>query len=260
MKLIRFFTEIYDYREVVKQLVWQYISVRYKRTYLGFVWTLINPLLNLIVITVVFSMLLRFDVANYAVYLITGLIPWMFFLSGISQAGDTLIDHESIIKKIYIPRHVFPVSRLIGVFIDSLLSSLALMLIILVLGVWPTFAILFLPVSFVLLFAFVAGVALLQSVLVVYLRDMKHVVPIVLQTWFYVTPVIYPLKMIPEQYQSLFKLNPLVYFLELFRGPLYDGVLPGTNTIVLASVMAASSLVVGVLVFRAYSDDIVFRL
>jgi len=151
MTLFRFFKDIYDFRVVVSQLVWQYISIRYKRTYVGFVWTLINPLLNMIVIAAVFSLLLRFDIKNYAVYLITGLIPWIFFLSSLSQTGESLVENESIIKKIYIPRHVFPSARLLGVLIDTVLSMFVMILIIMALGVWPTAAVLFIPVSLLLL-------------------------------------------------------------------------------------------------------------
>lgn len=252
--------ELIQYKSVISQLVEQVISSRYKRTFLGFLWTLISPLLTMTVTAVVFSLIMRFDLRDFAIYLFSGLVPWTFVANGINQGGPSLINNEGIIKKVYLPRHIFPVSVIIAVFIDIVFSTIALFVIALVLGAKITPALLFVPIAFLILFLFILGLTLIQSILTVYFRDAQHFTPILLQVWFYATPILYPLSYIPNEYQFYFKLNPMYHFIEMFRGPIYEGGLPSTVTIVICLTISVITLILGSYVFRLRSSDLVFRL
>ena len=255
-----YFRDLIEYRDVVGQLVKQYLTMRYKRTFLGFLWTLVTPLLTMTVMAMVFSQLMRFGVEDFAVYLFSGLVPWWVFANGVMNSGNALLSNEAIIKKIYIPKQVFPTASLMGVVVDSVFSTAALFIIMLFLGVVPTAALSILPLSFFLLVIFVYGIVLLQSILVVYFRDMAHVVPILIQTLFYLTPILYPLSVIPEQYAYLMDLNPMYHFVELFHKPIYDGEFPGGATIVAAAILAFGSLFIGMSIFNSFSDKVIFRM
>ena len=260
MVRVTYFRDLLEYRDVVSQLVKQYLTMRYKRTFLGFLWTLVTPLLTMTVMAMVFSQLMRFGVEDFAIYLFSGLVPWWVFANGVMNSGGALLNNEAISKKIYIPKQIFPTASLVGVVVDSIFSTAALFIIALFLGIVPTVALSILPLSFFLLVIFVYGIVLLQSILVVYFRDMAHVVPILIQTLFYLTPILYPLSLIPEQYTYLMDLNPMYHFVELFHKPIYDGEFPDGGTIVVAAVLAFGSLFIGIGIFDSFSDKVIFRM
>lgn len=258
--LPRFLAELLPFRFVLWQLVVQHLTLKYRRTALGFVWTLVNPLLNMAVTAVVFSMIMKFPLKGFALFLFAGMIPWLFVNSCVTQAGMAVIQNEGLIKKVYIPRHLFPVSVTTALLIETLLSAAALFLLAIPLGAKFAPALLFLPVAFALLYVFCLGLSLLFSVLFVYFRDMQQITGVLMQAIYYLTPIIYPISVVPPRYTWMLRYNPLTYFIDLFRDPIYGGVLPHATTILTATGIALAVFATGWRIFSTRANDLVFRL
>jgi ABC-type polysaccharide/polyol phosphate export permease len=255
-----FTSRLWEFRLVFANLVSQHVTLKYRRTALGFLWTLVNPLLTMIITSIIFSLMMRMSLQSFAVFLFAGLIPWTLFSGCLLQGGNAILENEALIKKIYIPRQIFVLARCTGLFIDAFLSFCCLFAIALVIGAPVTGALVVVPFAFLLVFVFALGLALCMSVISVYLRDTAQIVGIVLQAGYYLTPIIYPLRIVPEKYHSLFTLNPMYYFVEMFRKPIYEGVLPDAHTVTVAVLCAAASLLLGAQVFQKYDRDVIFRL
>lgn len=255
-----FLIELYESRNVLWQLVAQQLILRYRRTALGYLWTLINPLLMMSVMAVVFSALFRADLKTFAVFLFAGMIPWNFFNSVVTQSSASFINNEGLIKKIYLPKAIFPVSIAFALMIDSALSFLALFAIIIALGGSLTWSALSIPVAFFLLFFFSLGIGMIVSVATVFFRDLQHVLLIVMQGLFFLTPVLYKHEALTGKIGWLVGLNPVVPFIELFRAPLYRGVLPDSNVVLQAAGISVAALVVGLSIFLSQEKKLVFRL
>lgn len=257
---IPFFKSLWEFRLVFSQLVRQYVSLRYRRTALGFLWTLVNPLLTMAVTSVVFSLMMRFPLQGFAVFLFSGLIPWTLFSTCMLQGGQTLIENEALIKKIYVPRQTLVMARCTSLLIDAMLSFASLFLIALVIGAHFTSALMVLPLAFLLTFVFACGMALITSVASVFLRDTQQILAIVMQAGYYLTPIIYPVSIVPERFRWLFQINPMHYFVELFRYPIYEGIFPPMQTLLVSMALAAASALVGLFVFTRYDREVIFRL
>lgn len=252
--------ELQSNRAVLQQLIRQQLILRYRRTTLGYLWTLINPLLMMSVTAVVFSTLFKMDLKTYAVFLFAGMIPWNCFASIVTQSGGSFINNEGLINKIYLPKLIFPLSVSIGILIDSMLSFIALFLIILIIGGQISWALLFIPFAYLLLFIFSLGIALVTSIATVFFRDLQHVILIAMQAWFFLTPVMYKNESLTGQIAWLVSFNPVVPFVELFRAPLYSAGLPSVNAIIYSMVFAMASFVIGFSFFLFQEKKIIFRL
>ncbi len=248
------------YSYLIQQLVVQQLTMKYRRTVFGFLWSLLNPLLTMSVSAFVFSMVTRIPLENFVIFIFSGLIPWGLFSSLFINGGSSLLASEGLIKKIYIPRYIFPLSNALAICFDSFLSFICLFIIIIVFGQKLSFAILFLPISFILLIVFSFGLCLIANILFVYFRDLQQIFTILLQVGYYATPILYPLSMIPEKYHWIFELNPMTHFLQLFRAPLYDGAVPSLSVIFACGFMAVISLAAGLFTFNKYKRHVVFRM
>ena len=252
--------EIREYRDVLTQLVRQFLTLRYRRTLLGYLWTLVNPLLMMSVTAVVFATLFKLDLATYAVFLFAGMVPWNFFSMSATQSCTSYIQNEGLIKKIYLPKIIFPLSLCLGMLIDSLLSMAALFLVVVPLGGKVSPALLFIPVAYLLLFAFALGVALILSVMTVFFRDLQYVISVLMQAWFFLTPVMYRHDALAGRVAEAVALNPMVYYIELFRAPLVHGQFPSVQAMSISLGVSVVSLLVGLWVLMAQEKKIVFRL
>jgi ABC-type polysaccharide/polyol phosphate export permease len=259
-KVYLYLVEFYHSRSVLYQLVAQQLTLRYRRTVLGYLWTLINPLLMMSVIAIVFSSLFKTDLRSFAVFLFAGMVPWIFFNSVVAQSCSAYINNEGLIKKIYLPKMIFPVSIALSNLIDSVLSFIALFLIILILGGRFSMSILFLPISFLLLFCFCLGIGLILSIATVFFRDLQHVVLIALQGVFFLTPIFYKNDVLGGKLAWLVAINPVTPFIDLFRLPLVDGMFPNGEIIFNAFFIAICSMILGLFVFVRFSKKIIFRL
>ena len=255
-----FFGELYGSRNVLSQLVSQQLVLRYRRTALGYLWTLINPLLMMSVMALVFATLFKADLKTFTVFLFAGMIPWNFFSSVVTQSGTSFINNEGLIKKIYLPKIIFPLSIASALLIDSALSFLALFAIIIIIGGSLSWAVLFIPFAYLMLFFFALGIGLIMSVATVFFRDLQHVILIAMQGLFFLTPIIYKQDALAGEVAWLVGLNPFVPFIELFRAPIYLANLPSPSVILQAALLSLSAMVIGLLVFLRQEKKIVFRL
>lgn len=252
--------ELYEFRNVLQQLVRQQLILRYRRTVFGYLWTLFNPLLMMSVTAIVFSTIFKMDLKTYAVFLFAGMIPFTFFSTSVTQSGQSLIGNEGLIKKIYIPKLLFPIGISLALLIDSMLTAAALFIIILAIGGKLTFALLFIPIAYILLFLFSFGVALVLSISTVYFRDLQHVVGILMQALLFLTPVFYKPESLEGKVAWVIILNPLSQFVELFRAPIYLGIFPATAVVLQTTIFAILSLIVGLWFFRRHEHRVTFRL
>ena len=252
--------ELWRYRDLLRMLVSNSIKTRYKRSALGVVWTVLNPLLNTLVLTIAFSQLLRFNVKNYAVYLLTGLLVWNFFSQTTTQAMNMLVWGSSLIKRIYIPRTIFAISVLGNGLVNFSLSLIPLALIMLVMGQNFSWTLLLIPFALFLLALFTLGVTLVISTLAVFFVDVIDMYGILLSVWFYITPIIYPIEIVPAKFAFFLRLNPMYYMVNIFRSLIFDGVLPPPEFWMISTVLALSTLLLGWWVFTKKSDEFAYRI
>lgn len=255
-----FLSELSDSRNVLFQFVYQHLILRYRRTFLGYLWTLINPLLMMTVMALVFSSLFNADLKSFAAFLFAGMIPWNFFNAVVTQSGAAFINNEGLIKKIYIPKVIFPMSIAFSLLIDSVLSFVFLFIILLLLGETLSWATLFLPAAFLLLFFFAFGIGLMMSIATVFFRDLQYVILILMQGLFFLTPVLYKQDAILGKLGWLININPVVPFIELFRAPLLQASLPTPAFIFQSIVITCTAMMSGLFFFLRFEKKIVFRL
>jgi len=256
--MISLFRDAYRYRELIWALSLKELKIRYKRSVLGFMWALLNPALLMVVLTLVFSTIMRFNLPHYAIFLLSVLLPWTFFSQSLSYAVETIVTNGDLIKKVAVPKLVFPMAALVSNLINLLLSLIPLLALVLVMRhplYWTWF---YLPVPLLALAIFTLGMTFFFAVANVFYRDVAHILQIVLSAWFYLTPIIYPLDAIPAKYHWFFKLNPIIYVINGFRLSVYYGLLPQLQSIVASFVCAFISLFIGYSLFRKYQDSFVF--
>lgn len=256
--MIELFSEMYRYRQLIWALALKELKIRYKRSVLGFLWALLNPLLLLVVLSVVFSTIMATNVPHYAVFLLVALLPWTFFSQSLSYAAESVVGNGDLIKKVRVSKLVFPVAAVVSNMINFLLSLIPLVLIVIAVGQPFYWTWIYLPVPLVALTIFTLGATFLFAAANVYYRDVAHILQVLLNILFYVTPILYSIDLIPAQYRWLLKLNPLQYFLNGFRLSVYYGQLPQLTSIVACFVCAFVMLAIGYWVFQKYQDEFVF--
>jgi ABC-type polysaccharide/polyol phosphate export permease len=255
--MVDLFRDTYRYRELIWALALKELKIRYKRSVLGFLWALLNPLLQMIVLALVFSTVMRIPIPHYAVFLISVLMPWTFFSQSLSYAADCIVGNADLIKKVRIPKLVFPVAALTSNMINFLLSLISLVFIVLVVRHPFYLTWLYLPVPLLALTLFTLGATFFFAALNVYYRDVSHILQILLQIWMYATPIIYPIEIFGK-YQWILKLNPIIYALNGFRMGVYAGKLPSWSSIMASFVCGIVALVIGYTIFRKTQEQFVY--
>jgi ABC-2 type transport system permease protein len=243
--------ELYAYRQMIFSLVKKDLRGRYKGSVLGFLWTFINPLFQLIVYTIVFSKILRNDIPRYYLYLFVALIPWIFFSSSITVGAASIISQKDLVKKIYFPRMVIPISYVTSCFVNMLLCFIVIFAVIIVTGAGINFvAVLTLPVIMIVEYIFALGMAMIASAVTVYFRDLEHILGIIAMAWMYLTPVVYSKKIVPDRYLPLFNLNPMTHIIDCYRTVLYEKQVPDLTALLWAAGLGVFFLVFGAFVFN----------
>jgi len=254
--------EIFRYRELLVQFTRRDILTRYKRSVLGVAWTMLNPLGTMLILTFVFSRAFS-QGPRYAVYILSGLLAWLFFSQSTNAAMVHLVWGEGLLKRIYLPRTVFTLSAVGVGLVNLTLSLVPLVLVMLLTGVPLRWSLLFLPVPILFLALFALGMGLLVSTLAAFFADVAEMYPILVLAWMYLTPVIYPKEYL-MQFSTwgvwLARLNPMYHLIDLFRLPVYEGVLPGLSQILLSGGIALGTAVIGWLVFTGKADELAYRL
>ena len=247
-------------RDLVWALVVRGLKVRYRRSTLGFVWTMLQPLLTMVVLTTVFSHAFRFDLPAYPVYALSGLLFWNFFSQAITSSMYSLRGNANLLSKVPVPKAVFPVATLLAGLVNLLLALVPLAVILLVTGHPIRPAIAFVPVSILVAAVFTLGFGLMLSPLAAFFQDLMELVSVVLMMVMYLTPIFYPPAIVPEHYRAWLRWNPVSVVMEVFRDPIYRGELPSASSFGAACLLAGLSLVLGVLAFRRASKRIAFYL
>jgi len=251
-------TSLWKYRGLVHELVIRDIKVRYKRSVLGILWTMLAPLLNMIALTLVFSAILKTAISNYPVYFMVGQIFWTFFSQTTVSAASQTQASNDLAKRMFVPRSVFVAAAVGGGLVNLFLSLVPLVLIIVVTGFPFHSAWVFLPVPIFILTLFTAGISLLLFTLCSRFADVREMYGVLVQTWFFLTPIVYEPSIVPARYRVWLSLNPMYHLIQVFRKPIYDGVLPSTELIVVSLTFSVVVLVTGWVYFCHRADKMAY--
>lgn len=256
--MVQLLSEINHNRELIWALAMKELRVRYKRSVLGFIWALLNPLMMMVILTLVFSRILRFPIPHYEIFLISALLPWTFFSQSMGYSMESIVSNGELLKKVKVAKSVFPVAAILSNVINFLLSLGPLVLILLVMEFPFHWTWVYLPVPLLGLVLFTLGCGFFFATANVFFRDVSHIVQILLAGWFYLSPVMYPLSFLPEEYQRFFRFNPMLYFLNQFRLAIYDGQLPELKAVLLCLGIGLVTLILGYAYFRRSEDALVY--
>ena len=253
--------EIYSYRQMIVAFVRRELRGRYKGSFLGFLWTFLNPLLQLCVYSIVFSTILKSGIEKYYLFLFVALIPWIFFSSSVLGGAASIIAQKDMVKKIYFPREVLPISTVTTNFVNMLLCFIVVFAVVILSGIKLNFlALLCLIPVWIVEYILALGMAFLTSAVTVYFRDMEHILGIVMMAWQYLTPVLYSYDIIPPQYQLIFDLNPMTPIISAYRDILYESKVPDLKSLISATVMGLIVLVIGWITFsklkRRFAEEL----
>ena len=215
------FKNLYNYRELLKTSVKKEVRSKYKNSFLGVVWSFLNPLLQIVVYAIIFSLILKNKQENYAIFLCCGIIPWTFFSIAINRSAFIMIENGNIIKKVYFPREIIPISVVLAETINFLISTLIILGFVIIGGIGITKYLLFYPIILIAQYLVIISIAFVVSSICVYFRDLQHFIGIILQLLFYATPIIYSQDNIPSEYQWILKINPMTYIINAYRDIFY---------------------------------------
>jgi lipopolysaccharide transport system permease protein len=244
--------ELWEYYELLYFLTWRDIKVRYKQTILGASWAIIQPFFTMVVFSLFFGKLAKMpsDGIPYPIFAYAALVPWTFFANGLNQSSNSLVGSANLIKKVYFPRLVVPLSSIISGAVDFVLAFIVLIVMMLFYGIYPTYNVIWLPLLLMLAFITSLGTGLWLSAMNVQFRDVRYTIPFLTQFWLFATPIAYPSSLLSEPWRTIYGINPMVGVVEGFRWALL-----GTNTapgpiIIVSSLTALALLVSGVFYFR----------
>lgn len=244
------FKEIYEYRELLKTSVKKEIRGRYKNSFLGVIWSFLNPLLQIMVYAIVFPLILRNTQENYVIFLCCGLIPWTFFSTGINRSAFTIIENGNIVKKVFFPREILPISVITSEAVNFMISTIIILAFVIFGGLGISKYVLFYPLVLIVQYFLVLGISFIISSITVYLRDIQHFIGVLLQLLFYAAPVVYAPSSIPENFKWILNLNPMTYIINAYRDIFYNQVKPdfiGLGTILVISILVC---VIGQFIFN----------
>lgn len=258
MNLLR---ELYAYREMINSLVKKDLRGRYKGSILGFLWTFINPLMQLAVYTIVFSVIMRAGIDKFYIFLFVALVPWIFFSSAITGGSMSILNQNDMVKKIYFPRQILPIAYVTSSFVNMMFCFVIIFVALIFSGIGINFkALLYLPIIMLIEYVLALGIALLTSALTVYFRDLEHILGIMTMAWMYLTPIMYPVEMVPEQFLTIFNANPMTPVIIAYRDILYYSREPHLNTLLHAAVLGGLTLLLGNIVFSRLQKGFVEEL
>ena len=243
--------ELYDYRAMVMSLIKKELRGKYKGSILGFLWTFINPLCQMLIYTIVFTYIMPQSIDKYYLFLFVALIPWIFFATSLTGGATCIWNQKGLVTKIYFPREVLPVSFVTSAFINMLLCFVIVFVVVIIAGVQlSVLALLCLPIVMIIEYFLALGIAFLSSSITVYFRDMEHILGVLSMIWMYLTPILYSIDRVPEEYRTLFYFNPMTSVVLAYRDILYYGQVPQMHNLLIAAAVAILLLIIGVLVFR----------
>ena len=258
--LLKAFSVWERYRYLMKQLVQRDFKTKYKRSVLGMFWSFLNPLLTMMVQYVIFSTLFKSDIPNFAVYLLTGIVCYSFFNEATTMALGSIVGNAPLITKVYVPKYIYPLTRVISSLINFLLALIPLVMVLLVTRTPIRPAILLLPFGVLCLFMLSLGIGLILATAMVFFRDMQFLWGVLCMMWMYATPIFYPISIIPPAFMTLFKCNPLYHVIRFIRIILIDGVSPEPKAYLFCILTTLIPLLIGLFVFKRHQNEFVLNL
>lgn len=247
-------------KDLLFELIRKDLKLKYKRSVLGILWSILNPLLMMIVMSIVFSYLFRFQIKNYPIYLLSGIIFWNFFSTSTNLTSFSLISNSSILKKVYFPREILIFSSILSQFINLLYSLIPLIIIMFFYKIPLKLSFLLLPIPILSLLLFTIGLSLILSILSVYFTDISYIYQIILIAWMYLTPIFYPPSIVPEKYKIFLLINPMYHIITNLREVIYLGKLPNTVTIIVSLLFSLIIFLFGLWFFKKNENRIMYLL
>lgn len=247
---MKLFKELYQYRELLKSNVKKEIRGKYKGSFLGIIWSFVNPLLTVLVYAIIFPYILRQDQPNYLIFLIVAIIPWNFFVTVLNQGTTTVLLNANIIKKVYFPREILPISVVLSGLVNFLISCIIILLFVLFGGVGISPVIFYLPLIILIQSIFSLGLVFILSAINVYVRDVEYIVNFVLTLAFYATPILYNASFMPTKIQGLLNLNPMKHFIDAYRAIFYYKEAPNMYALFILGILSFGVLILGYAAFK----------
>ena len=249
MKKMKIFKELYNYRELLKTSIQKEIRGKYKKSFLGIFWSFLNPLLQLAVYAFIFPMILKNEQDNYIMFLFVALIPWTFFTTAVNQGTDVVVQNGNIVKKVYFPRTILPVSVVTSAAINFMISTIIVIIFAIFTGLGISKYILFYPIILLIQYLVTLGIVLMLSSITVYLRDLQHIIGVVIQVLFYATPIVYAPSSIPQQFSFILTLNPMSHVINAYRDIFYYQQMPNLQSLLIVLLVGVVLCVLGYMIF-----------
>jgi ABC-type polysaccharide/polyol phosphate export permease len=260
--LIRNLRDLVTYRYAIYNFIGSNLRARYRRSILGFLWTLLNPLLTMAILAVVFSTVFQSSIKNYSVYIFSGLLPWALISNSMINGSMSIVLGEAYLKKVYIPKFFFPLISVGVEVVNFLLSMISLFFLAILMGAKVNWGLLTLPIALLLTALFIFGLVLIASIITPYFRDLSHIIQLAFTALFYLTPIIYPIGKIADNHWllTITKLNPFFYLVDLFHVIIYQAKIPDISAWLICLGLTILSLTIGSIVFNSKEKDVVYRL
>lgn len=250
MVKMQIFRELYKYREFLKTSIKKEFRGKYKKSFLGVLWSFLNPLFQLLIYALVFPFILRNNVDNYTIFLIVALMPWNFFNMTILQSAASIVTNGGIIKKVYFPREILPISTATSNLLNFLITGIIVFVALLISGIGVGKSVLVLPIIILIQYILQLGLAFIFSSITVYVRDVEYLLNVFMMLMFYLCPIVYSANMIPQKFLPIFKLNPMFHIIEYYRTILYYKQVPDMLNVFILFIVCLVILVIGYLVFQ----------
>ncbi|MFC1852366.1 ABC transporter permease [candidate division CSSED10-310 bacterium] len=261
-KMLKDLLVLWKYQGLIRSLVFRDLRIKYKSSFLGFFWSLLHPLLMMAVYALIFSILIRMKVEGpYAIFLLAGILPWLFFASSLTLTAPSLLSNSSLINKVFFPREILPLAIIFSNLVNFLLSIVVFLIFMLIFGLYPGATLIWLPGLIFLHLLFTIGLSLLIATANVFFRDVSHVIDIVLQLWFFSVPIIYTVDFLMDKigwhWIMLYRLNPMVPFIEMYRSIMMYSRLPGLSSWLYVTLISVITFMIGYGVFKRLEFDMV---
>lgn len=257
---VRILRESVASRHIIYNLVQNNLRSRYRRSYLGFAWSLLNPLLTMTVLAVVFAGVFQQSLGRFGLYIFSGLLPWGFVSGALTLGCASFVQSEGFLRKVRVSMATFPLVAVVTESVNFVFSLVSLLLLAIVVRADVHLSLLALPLAMLLTILFVTGLAVVVGVANVYFRDMPYIISVGLNIWFYTVPILYPFKLLPQALKTLLAFNPLYYYISLFQALIYEGAMPPLKTWGLCVGIAALSQLCGLFFLKSKENEIIFKL
>lgn len=244
------FKDLYQYRELLKNNIKKEIRGKYKGSWLGVIWTFLNPLLMLLVYSIVFPYILRVDVEHYTIFMMVALVPWTFFTNAVQSGTGSIVRDGALLKKVYFPREIIPISIVTSALVNFLITCIIMVIFIYFSGVGFTYHCVLFPLIVLLQYVITLAIVFILSAINVYIRDVDHFVSIIIMLAFYVTPIVYKADMLPGKFSWALKTNPMAQIIEAYRAILFYHTMPDTQMILIWAGIALAILIIGYAIFK----------